>query len=273
MSKEFDYQEKVLIFNHQLDSKKNTLCTNTSDYRRVCEVLKNIDSVPFVGEKASIRDVKNLFLGSIETLGKDTIHFYREELPKVRIKKKKNFPGQVHIEKGSAGIFELGKKYVLFTHKKDHITNDLVAINHEFGHIPVMKNTANGDFYDYDEVLPIFFEYLSYKSIYGDVGKYLFVQDRMNISKYEAEVFLSFAARKNCDQSIRDRYLSNCMRRSFKYIKSFEYVLQLLDRDEEDHELVSNAIDKIVDGESTFKDQEKYLDIDTHGCKKILSKI
>lgn len=273
MSEQIDYQKKLFMFNSQIAYANKTFCEDTTDYEEVCEALANTEKKQIESKSASIRKVKNIFLRSIENLGEDTISFYKGELPNVRIKKKKYFPGRVEISNGSAGIFDLNGKYILFTHKKDHNEQDIAAIYHEFGHIPVIRDGAHGDYYEFDEVLPIYFEYIAYKNLHSENPMELFLQDRINISIDQARLLLRYAKDFCYCDSDKSKYISCQMRSSFKYIKSFEYALQLIEREQEDQLMTYYAIDKVINGESSFRDLEGFLDIDTYGCKKILQRL
>jgi hypothetical protein len=72
----------------------------------------------------------------------------------------------------------------------------------------------------------------------------------------EALMFLEANDMKKDDNSITDKLLLNEMRECYKYIISFEYALNLVELYKNDRNLLKGIIDKIVNGESSFKELE-----------------
>ena len=205
-------------------------------------------------------------------MGRDTFSFYEREVPGVKIKKVDRFPNGGIILPGGAAIFRCNNTGVIYTHKKDHTTKDIVAMFHEFGHLPLIVNGANGDYFEYQEALPIYMESLGCGVIDGEHAKETFEKINLAVATSQARDFMYYVEHDN-DQNRAAKRLNEINRRTcFSYIKSFEYVLQLLERYQEDHRAVDKAIDKVINKEASFKSIERLLDIDTKGCKKILSR-
>lgn len=266
-------EKRVLRFFNSLDCNKQTLSEDLSDWKTVCDELSRKTVDPFVGEpvKYRPRKIKNMFLGSIEKLGTDTKCFYNRELPRVKIKKRVRFPDGEIIEPGVAGIFRCDDTGVVYTQKKSHTTNDVIATYHEMGHLPLIINSANGDYFEYQEILPIFMEFLACKELDEVKAKEIFTKIRAYESIKHADDYMYFENKGLIGISNAAKLNQIYKRCAISYIKSLEYVLQLIDRMEQEPAMVEHAIDKVIDGESSFKEMEKFLEVDTHGCKKILS--
>lgn len=267
-------EPELLNYCCALDYNKQIECEDISDSNEVCKILaeKKVESVAGDPVKLRRRQVKSLFLGAVEKLGRDTSSFYEKEVPKVKIKKTDRFPNGEIILPGGAAIFRRDNSGVIYTHKKDHTTKDIVAMFHEFGHLPLIVNGANGDYYEYQEVLPIYMERFGFNAIDESNAKEMFERTNLGIAIAQAKD-LMYYVEHDTDQNRAMKRINEINRRTcFSYIKSFEYVLQLLERYQEDHRAVDKAIDKVINGESSFKGIERTLDIDTKGCKKILSR-
>ena len=217
------------------------------DYE-ICERLSSFNIDKYNGVTLNHCKLLQIFLKSIESLGDDTKEFYRN-IENVKIKRRK-------FTSGYAEIVGNNKKQVIYLNNDKLKDIDFVAYSHEMGHIPTIKNGASFDYFEYSEVLSMFFEYLA--SIYIDKEHVtdLFLNSRLEISSIEALMFLEANDMKKDDNSITDKLLLNEMRECYKYIISFEYALNLVELYKNDRNLLKGIIDKIVNGESSFKEFE-----------------
>ena len=60
------------------------------------------------------------------------------------------------------------------------------------GHIPTLKRGCINDYYEYQEVLSIFLEYLSWAKLDKENAKKLFINQRLNVSSDESNNVLNF---------------------------------------------------------------------------------
>ncbi len=147
-----------------------------------------------------------------------------------------------------------------------------IALSHEYGHAPTYVNPHKNkkEFYEYVEVLPIFFEYLACLALDRENAMKKFLDIRLDLIKEGAQDFFHQKKSVRGNGSYSDQHYINNMDDAYKYIKSFEYVLQLIDRFHEDSNMVNKELDKYVYGEKTMRELSSSLDINTAGCKKLL---
>lgn len=214
----------------------------------ICYRLSSLNFDKYEGTKLKYCRLKKMFYKAIESLGTNTKDFYLY-LPNLRIKRRR-------LACGYAEIVGNNKKQDIYLNDERLKDKDFVAFCHEMGHIPTIKNGALFDYFEYSEVLSIFFEYLA--SIYIDKEHVpdLFLNNRLEISSMEALMFLEANDMKKDDNSITDKLLLNEMRECYKYIISFEYALNLVELYKNDRNLLNDNIDRIVNGESSFKEFE-----------------
>ena len=269
-----NHSEEVIRFNNHLYIDNEILCDNIDDSKEVCERLSKLYISPYVGELVKINRSKKLFLNSVSNLGESTKDFYKRRVSKVKISKASFFPNGEQIDNGEAMLLATkSKPTILISKSRQTTSRDLIAIFHEFGHLPTLLNGSNKDYYEYEEVLPIYFEYLACKQINSEKAKELLLQIRLEVSSYLAQNYMWFNRLSCNDDHSKIVDINNKKRECFKYIKSLEYVLQLIDVEDEDKSIVNDSIDRIVRNETSFRELESSLGIDTYGSKKILSRI
>ena len=212
------------------------------------------------------KKMKEFFLNSINCLGNTTNDYYKEILPRIKIVKTK------HFENGYAEVVENSKLQKVYITNKKIQNVDYIACCHEFGHIPYINNKTKCDYYEYSEVLSIFFEYLSCLYLYKDDAYDFFLKQRLKIAKDESCFYLDSY---NCDYYENEyhyRYLENSKLDNLKYILSLDYVLNLIDIYNNDKSIIKELIDSVVSGESSFKEKQINLGIDDN-CLKLIKEL
>ena len=140
---------------------------------------------------------------------------------------------------------------------------------HEMGHVPEIDKPRRS-FLEYQEVLPIFYEYLTFVRRYGQKSAMdAFIGERIPMDIEHGKEMKHF-----CDASARNTYMQQIYARlrvadSYKYLESTDFVLQLIDILEKDKRKVATEIKQVIEGKSTI-DVAKDLSIDTEGCKRLL---
>ena len=267
-----NYKEEVRGFERHLSLNKCVIMPKEDDEIGICKELSQIKSREYKGVTLDNGNIQKNFLSQISNLGIVTKAYYERKIPKTRIVRASSF------RNGNAQIIGCHGKQLIYLTSKPFKDTDFIAYSHELGHVPSLENpTKNGnEYFEYLEVLPMYFEYLACKTINKELAYELFNQIRLGISKDEASIFLGANKEinhKSNAPSNKDLFLETVKRESYKYIKSMEYALQLIERSNEDQYFVNQEIDKIVVGDKSFKDSRKSLDINTSGCKKILELI
>ena len=172
---------------------------DTSDNEiEICDSLskKEIDSIPKIA--FDYNNINNMFLKSIEVLGKDTKKELRSIIPKIKVVRKRQ------IENGSALAIGSRRKLSIHVTKNPYENIDFIAYSHELGHIPALILGGKGDYIEYSETLSIFFEYLSCLNLYNNDAKKIFLNARLQVAKSEAKNILEM----DKDNSYLDYILS-----------------------------------------------------------------
>ena len=257
-NKQFDILMKLYNFSDREEHENDRL---------LCEKLSKIKKYKINKIDFDYDNLKNMFFKSINDLGDDTKEYYKKHIPLIKTKK------AIVLNNGYAEIISIDRKQSIYVTKKPFKNIDFIAFSHELGHVPTLRNSAKGDFFEYSEVLSIFFEYLSCISLYGDNAKEFFIQNRLNNSKDEALDYLKFYNDTNCLNNHHYLYFQNMKKDRIKYICSLEYALYLIDLYNEDKVKIPKVIDNVICGYSSFKETEKELDININSYKKLTKEI
>lgn len=258
-----DYKNEVIIFDQALKDYDELLLPVEDDEFGICKELSRVRAKKESGNNIDFTKINNLFLGSISKLGLKTRNFYETRLPKITVVRD-NF-----ILNGEAYIVGIGKKEQLYMTASPLKEIDLATFSHELGHVPTIENTSHKDYYEYGEILSIYFEYLSLIYSSGKKGEEIFEKIRMSITRDEALQYMNDKKHLKGDNSYRDRFTRNDMRECMRYIKSFDYALQLIERSKDNQQLVNKKIDEIITSNNSFRKIKEELDIDTKGCKML----
>ncbi len=260
-----NYKEEVLGFKRHVELYNSIFMPCEDDPYDVCKQICGLKSIKYKPTSFNFSKIKEVFLDQISLLGKDTVSFYMKRIPKTQIKK-----GDFY--NGDAQIYGNSSKQIVYVTNRDFKDTDFIATSHEFGHIPSFINPSkNGlEYYEYLETIPIYFEYLANLSLDKKNAYKNFIDIRLDAIKKEAQGYFQQKKRIKNNGSYVDQYYIYGMIESYKYIKSFEYALQLIDRAKDDQNKVNSEIDKFVYGEKTLREIKETLEIDTSQCNKIL---
>ena len=261
---EIDYEEEHLLFEESLKINNFDLKEKNDNEIKICEYLSDFNIANINEEPCRFKKIRNLFIRSIDDLGYDTKKYYKLVLPDIKTSRTRRF------NNGYAEVIGNSKKQRIYVTRKPFKNVDFVAFSHELGHIPVLRNGARGEFFDYSEVLPIFFEYLTCKELYKDDAEKEFLILRLQMIVDEAKEYLKKHNVDCYDNEYHYLYLQDMKKENMKYIYSLEYVLSLIDIFKEDPEKVKEIIDSIVCKYNTFRDYEDELSVDTNNCNRIL---
>lgn len=263
---EVNYKEECLMFDEFLKLNNFDTINISNANKYVCNYLSNM-FIPNLEPNNFDIDKKNeTFIKSINELGKETQEYYKEILPSVKIVRTN------HFENGYAEIIGNSKNQKIYLTKNQFKDIDFIAFSHELGHLPYLRVGGRKEFYEYSEILSIFFEYLSCLKIYGDEAYNNFLKIRLNIAKEEALAFLEANKQDFYEDNYHFFYLENEKRDHIKYVISLDYVLNLIDIYNTDRKTITDLIDSVVVGYSSFKEETKKLNID-NDCKKLVKVI
>lgn len=162
-------------------------------------------------------------------------------------------------------------EYKISIPKSDFPSNLLyTAMMHELSHFNMIY-AKQGDFYEYSEVLSMFFEYLMHEAINEGKGYDDFINCRMEMFKnmnQDGKEDINYALNPSLLKLEKSIY-AYPLATSVSYIEGLEYVLNLLDRRAEDRSLVDEVINRVLLGEMNFKDVSCILDIDSSKYDKV----
>ncbi len=260
-----NYKLEVEEFHRSLDMHNLTLMPCEDDAHEICKQLIGLKSRNYKATSFNFSKIKEIFFNQISILGDDTKLFYEKRFPKIKVKKE-------NYRNGDAEIYGNSSKQVIYVTNREFKDIDYIAISHEYGHVPTFVNPPRKKFeyYEYLETFPMYLEYLAWLSLDKENAINKFLDVRLDLIKGEAQNFFKEKKKVRGNGSYSDQYYIISMDKSFKYIKSFEYALQLIDRAHDDQNKVNFELDKYVSGEKTMRELKDSLEIDTAGCKKIL---
>lgn len=162
-------------------------------------------------------------------------------------------------------------EYKISIPKSDFPSNLLyTAMMHELGHFNMIY-AKQGDFYEYSEVLSMFFECLMHEAINEGKGYNDFINCRMEMLKNmnpDGKIDVNYALNPSLLKLEKSVY-AYPLATSVSYIEGLEYVLNLLDRRDEDRSLVDEVINRVLLGEMNFNDVSCILDIDSSKYDKV----
>ena len=259
-----NYKEEILGFERALKSNKAILMPQEEDEVLVCKQLQRMHVDKFNRRPIDFDSVKSLFLGNISILGDKTKLYYGQRGPLIKIER------TCELKPGYAEIVGFPKKEKIYVTNRQFTDEDFIAVSHEFGHVPTLENPAKDEYFEYFEVLPMYLEYLACLGIDKEKAMDLFLKIRLDSVKRESKFYLDHTRQIKNNNSNSDKMHTLLRRDYYKYIKSLEFVLQLIERANGDQEKVNELLDQVVLGQRAIKDIRKPLDIDTTGCKQLL---
>lgn len=159
------------------------------------------------------------------------------------------------------------KFYVHLPKTRLTITNQL-GFAHEMGHIPEIDRPRHS-FLEYEETLPIFFEYISALYLYNDNAFDNFALERLNMIIDDSAGIQGLYKKCEIKDNVQSLYFKQEFADWYKFFESTDFALQLIDLLDTDKERVVKEVEEIIDGKSLIDVQED-LNIETRGCKRLL---
>lgn len=262
-----DYKEEVLGFQRHLDLHNAILMPINEDEIGICKELSRMHIDKYRGEPFDLSKVRSIFLGNISILGSKTKDYYEKRLPKIKIVKTS------YLKNGYAEIYGFPGTQQIYVTNRPFTSLDFVAVSHELGHVPTIDNPVKSgkEYFEYIEVLSMYFEYIACQTLDQKRAKEILLKIRLEALKSEAMLYLDAAKKIKNNNSYADKMYECRKRDSYKYMKSLEFLLQLIEIAEKDQNKVNNLLDEIVLGNKSFREIEQELNINTNSCKKILS--
>ena len=259
-----EYKEEVETYEFIIKYNNQKLIDFLGNEIVVCDRLSGLDIPQYYGKKIEYNNINEMFYDSIKTLSKDTIDYFNKEVPKI---------GKVRTEQfdnGEAQLVGNSRKQEVYITANEFKEIDFVAYSHEMGHIPTLKRGCTGDFYEYQEVLSIFFEYLSWLKIDKENAKKLFINQRLNISSEESDNVLNYYFDLEPEGEYREKVCEYRIRDAYKYILSFEYALKLVELYEKDRDYLIKIINDYLFNYKPFNELERSFNTDIRECNQIL---
>ena len=161
------------------------------------------------------------------------------------------------------------KSYLIYLPEGKLTLKQELTFSHEEGHTPEL-DIIRDSFLEYQEVLPIFFEYLLELLKYGpNNAKDYFIKDRLSMDIKHAKLMRYYYKDCGSGLDIIKLFSKQELVDSYKYLESTEFVLHLIDIMNKDTKRVSSEIESVLDGKS-FIDVAQDLSIETKGCRRLL---
>ena len=258
------YKQEVYAFYEQLKTYDEQLMDREYDYIGICKELSKMHLEKRVKKNVDFKSIKNLFVRTIAPLGKDTNDYYRNTISKMKIDRTSE------LASGDALIVGNDKGKTIFLTNRSFKDIDFIAFSHELGHTPAIDFTTSKDYYEYGEVLSMFFEYLSCKTIEERDAYELFLRERLISVKEDSFTLLRAKKEFKNNDSYKDQFIECTGKSIFRYFISLDYTLQLIERYKQDRQVVNDSIDSIIVDRNNFRKLEERLDIDTRDCKTLI---
>lgn len=258
------YQEECNDFEDLFKCNNYCLKGVSNNDKEICKRLGNLNISSIENLHFKYNKIIPLFLGSIKDLGKDTKEYYDNKLMNIKINRSRVF------DNGSAEVIGNSKIQTVYLTRKAFKTTDFIAFSHELGHLPSFEIGAKNEYFEYSEILSIFFEYLSWLKLNKENAKELFIKLRLSIAKEESNYYILEDNENVYLDKYHHDYLEYSKRNHIKYIYSLEYVLNMIDIYDSDKKTINYLIDSIINSNSTFKDEEEKLGINTVLFKKLI---
>ncbi len=209
------------------------------------------------------------FLKSLEILNSDIIYyFFKEHLKRITLVRSKNVLDddaelEYDIEKNQKTKF-----YINLPKTHLSITNQ-IGFAHEMGHIPEI-DLPRHSFFEYNETLPMFFEYISALDCYDkNDAKNNFINERLSMIIDDAVSLTKLYKKCEVKEEAQKLYFTQEFADTYKFLESFDYALQLIDLFEEDKQNIVSELESVINGKSLIDVSEDLL-INPYGCKRLL---
>ena len=262
-----NYEYETEAFYDDVKSYKVEFIKELDDRIGICKEVIDSNCIDYKGRKISNFKFNKDISVFLDNMPLGLKRYYKEVLPKVRIAKDET------ILNGEAFMIGCDKTVSVMVTNKPLKDIDLIAYSHEFGHIPIFLNPTGDEYYEYMEVLPMYLEYLACKKLNDNNPHELFINQRMTDLKVMAKDYIRNNREIRNNESDKDKFYKKENLEIFKYFKSIDYALQLIECEKEDENAVHFLLAQNAYGNRSFKKIANYLDIDTRGCRKLLKEI
>ena len=215
------------------------------------------------------KQIYERFLSSLKELDSDFVYdYYKKMFSRMKlVRSGKVIEDDAELEYGIDNG-RISKSTIFLPTKKLTVTNQ-IGFAHEMGHIPELFKLRES-FFEYNEVLPFFFEYIAALDCYDKKSaKENFALERLSMIIQEAANILYYFKLCNSKENAKSLYYTQLFADNYKFFESFDFVLQLIDIYEKDKKIAVNEIEKVIKGKSLI-DVSKDLEIDSSDCKRLL---
>ena len=260
-----DIENKVKKFYSGLEERDEVLMRPDPEETSLCASLYQMHSKKLEGSDLDHSKIQNLFIASLEPLGENMQDYFNGVQKRIVLKR------STCLDNGQGSAMRKDGTTTVFTTDKPTKTIDLMAYAHEMGHIPAYDDKTRKDYFEYGNVLPMFFEYLSCKQLKASDYYRYFLDWKSHEIKTTAQSYLS--RKKNNSELGRGLikvYNASEMRYNMRIIKSLDYTLQLIAKFNANRAQVNQELDDFIIGATNFRQMEGPLKINTNGCKTLL---
>ncbi len=271
------YAEKVMNFYRSMRSLNETCLNYENNELSLCnqlnEIICDCSDTKFIGAPISEYSLEPRFFHAIKNLGVNTKNAYKLYAPNIKIQRSEKY------NRGNGKIIKYADSPILkIKLTSDDLSEiDFIAFCHEMGHVPQLLYKKH-EFYEFTEAIPIYFEYLACKELYhGAIGEFLFDRLAKERCATYRDIYHYYdnSFKFNNDMSIKEL---NCMiiyralkkESNYKYIKSLDLALQIINRENEDRDTLNKEVYNYVSGEKSFSDVAKVMKLDTTTCKTLV---
>ena len=267
------YEQELNEFWADLRFKNVVLKFCDENQEELRDKLSQVEYMPFLGEELEDADFDFAyrFLNSVTRLSIRISNFYEDiYIPNIKLRKSKK------VRPGEGRICGNDKSQSIILPDKQLTESDFLIICHELGHVPQFVFGMR-DYYEYIEALPIFFEYLGCKELYPEYYDVLFKElIKKRCSSYSDTCLdIDYESRKEYNTDAGEKYCKEIFMEilkinNFRYIKSADIALQLIERQEENKRLFNTIIYDYITGYKPMREVVEDLDINTKDCKTLV---
>lgn len=259
-----DYRNEVESFNEGLRLNNFSLMPTKGDEFGICKKLIETSAPVYLGKRVNEEEFKPHFIRTISIIGKKTLEFYAKNGEKVEIVRTREMNNGESMLEGNNT-----RQRILLTSKPLREI-DLIAYCHEFGHVPTLLKPHKNEYYELSEVFSMFVEYLAKYQMDPQSVREIMTKLRLASTKESATYFLDSQRKIKNNNSYKDRFYKASQREDMKYIRSLEFVLQLLNIFKKDRQKVTEELEKYVLSEKSMKEIGETFGIKTEGCPNVL---
>ena len=144
--------------------------------------------------------------------------------------------------------------------------DDQIGYAHEIGHIPELE-TLRKSYLEYEEVLPMFMEFLIHLRKYRDFDEAFnhFLFTRLTMEQDAARDIIKICKVIKGTSPLIEKYYKLLIADCYKFLESLDYTIQLIKISDDDLIAVTEEIENVLNGKSLIR-VAKDLDIRTDNC-------